>query len=127
MNAAGIAELVSLEGSTDGINPGLGDAASGTPVNAGGTIYFVANDGTNGAELWRVNSSGYAEIVKNSLGQDGIQAGINSPSISSLRFLDGTLYFNANDGTNGNELFIVSIIVVVVPATKSTSAGELPL
>lgn len=43
------------------INPGPGDSLYGFPptvrrlfANANGTLFFAANDGTHGVELWKV-------------------------------------------------------------------------
>jgi ELWxxDGT repeat protein len=64
----------------------------------GSTLYFSANDGTNGNELWKVNSTG-AELVKD------IRTGSGSSSPDNFFDVNGTLYFTANDGVNGNELW----------------------
>jgi ELWxxDGT repeat protein len=45
-----------------------------------GTLYFRANDGLNGTELWRINSSGVAEIVEDAVAGGGINPGSNSSS-----------------------------------------------
>jgi len=75
----------------------------------GNKLFFVADDGTNGRELWV---------------SDGTENGTamvwdirNGPDGSFPEHLTGmgasTLYFSANDGTNGRELW----------ATDGTSAG----
>lgn len=70
-------------------------------IDVNGTLYFTANDGIHGTELWK---------------SDGTQAGtmmvkdinkyIDSSSVSNLTNVDGTLYFTANDGAQGQELWM---------------------
>ncbi|SKA99762.1 ELWxxDGT repeat-containing protein [Prosthecobacter debontii] len=70
---------------------------------AGTYIYFSANDGTNGRELWRSDGitglAGKTELIKDIRGGNGI--GSNP---GDLTVVDNTLFFTANDGT-GIELF----------------------
>ena len=65
----------------------------------GSTLFFQAYDNTNGSELWKVNSSGAAELVKD------IRTGSGSSSPANLYNVNGTLYFTANDGVSGTELW----------------------
>ncbi len=75
-------------------------------TNVGGTLYFSADDGVNGIELWRVNASGSVELVEDNLPGNGISASDSSfPRL--LTNVAGTLYFSATDGINGNELWRV--------------------
>ncbi|HEV3079098.1 MAG TPA: ELWxxDGT repeat protein, partial [Gemmataceae bacterium] len=72
----------------------------GSLTNVNGTLFFNANDGTHGYELWK---------------SDGTKAGttmvadINPGSAGSgpiiLTNVNGTLFFSANDGTHGYELW----------------------
>jgi trimeric autotransporter adhesin len=63
-------------------------------------LYFAANDGTNGYELWKSNGTAAGTVlVKN------INPGINNSYPDSFTNVNGTLYFRANDGTNGEELW----------------------
>lgn len=64
----------------------------------GDHIYFVANDGTHGQELWRIGSTGMPELVK-----DINVSGGSSPG--QLYAASSALYFQANDGENGAELW----------------------
>jgi ELWxxDGT repeat protein len=68
-------------------------------TNVNGTLYFTAYDGTNGNELWKIDSTGNAVLVND------INTGSNSSNPSNLTNVNGTLYFSASDGTNGNELW----------------------
>ena len=59
-----------------------------------------ANDGTNGAELWRTTgSSASTTLVKN------MRPGATSGYPVDLINVAGTLYFSANDGVKGRELW----------------------
>jgi uncharacterized delta-60 repeat protein len=69
-------------------------------VDVNGTVFFAANDGINGVELWK--SSGDLEstvLVKD------ILAGTGSSSPANFINLNGTVFFTANDGVNGVELW----------------------
>jgi ELWxxDGT repeat protein len=69
-----------------------------TPV--GNTLYFRANDGTNGFELFKSDGTAAGtELVKN------INPGANTSSPENLTAVGSLLYFKADDGTNGIELW----------------------
>ncbi|MEQ8790122.1 MAG: Ig-like domain-containing protein [Pirellulaceae bacterium] len=107
-------ELWKSDGTTDGTvmvedifagDDGGGVANSSSPsnlVNVGGTLFFVANDGVHGQELWK--SGGTAEtteLVKSILpGIDGQDA-----NAASLTAVNGVLFLTADDGQNGLELW----------------------
>jgi ELWxxDGT repeat protein len=81
-------------------NPGSGFTGSGYPASltaVSNTLYFTANDGTHGYELWKSDSAGTVMV------KDINQAGNSYPL--SLFAVGSTLYFVAADGTNGNELW----------------------
>ncbi|MCA9126086.1 MAG: hypothetical protein KDB22_03335 [Planctomycetales bacterium] len=70
-------------------------------TNVGGSLYFFANDGNHGYELWKSNGT-TATLVKD------IQSGTGSSgSVFGQNFANvgGTLYFSADDGVSGNELW----------------------
>jgi ELWxxDGT repeat protein len=80
------------------INPGSASSNPTDLVNVNGTLYFVANDGTNGAQLWTTDGSpGGTRIVKLIN-----PAGANPANLVNV---NGTLYFTANDGTDGVQIW----------------------
>lgn len=133
-------------------------------IAAGGDVYFVANDGTHGYELWKSDGSadGTAMVADLSPGSssgmfspngwvnavgvgeklyfaqpiayrepwvtDGTEAGtmvaaeIRPGSMGSdprsLTNVNGRLYFTANDGTHGTELWMLS------PDRAAMAAGD---
>ena len=108
INSSGVAELVEDAMAGGGINPGVNSSGPGTLTNVNGTLYFTANDGSSGAELWRINSSGVAEMVDDALVGGGIRPGSSGSTSSNLTNVNGTLYFGANDGANGTELWRIN-------------------
>jgi ELWxxDGT repeat protein len=106
------------------INPGLASSYPLFPTNVNGTLFFAANDGSHGVELWQSNgtSSGTAlvkDILPGSAGSDP----------SYLTNVNGTLFFQASDGSNGEELWKsdgTSSGTVLVSDINPGSAGSDP-
>jgi ELWxxDGT repeat protein len=105
-------ELWKTDGTTTSlvadINPNfISDIPTGSsPQNltvAGPTLYFTADDGSHGRELWKTDgttTSLVADINPNSI--SGIPA---SSSPQNLTAVGNILFFTADDGTNGTELW----------------------
>jgi ELWxxDGT repeat protein len=108
VNTAGFAEMIEDAVAGGGINPGSGRSNPRELTNIAGTLYFNANNTLNGYELWRIGPSGIAEMVEDSLPGGGIRPGAESSGPSHLTELGGTVYFVANDGTSGVELWRVA-------------------
>lgn len=67
---------------------------------AGGYLYFIANDGLHGSELWKTDGtqSGTGMVLD-------ISPAHTDRRIFSLTDVNGTLYFMADDGIHGYELW----------------------
>jgi trimeric autotransporter adhesin len=86
------------------INPGASSSYAmdhSESVALNGYLYFSANDGTHGDELWRTNGTNSA-LVKDI--NTGI-SGANDSYPQSFTALGDYLYFRADDGTHGWELW----------------------
>ncbi|SLM28453.1 exported hypothetical protein [Desulfamplus magnetovallimortis] len=62
-------------------------------------LYFAANDGSNGVELWKYDGTNLPTRVTD------INSGAASSSPGSLTIFNNELYFSANNGINGSELW----------------------
>ena len=72
----------------------------GNLTNVNGILYFTANDGTYGNELWQSDGTEHGtRLVKD------IYHGTTGSNPSKLTNVNGTLFFAANDGFNGCELW----------------------
>ena len=64
-----------------------------------GSLYFGANDGVNGRELWKANPTTGLTMVKD------IRPGSDSSSLMGISVAGDSMYFRASDGTNGYEMW----------------------
>src|SRR5688572_27144254 len=72
-----------------------------TPFN--GKLYLTADDGTNGRELWSYDGSSAPVMVYN-LNPGAASSGMVAYN-EKMAVLGGNMYFSANNGSTGNELF----------------------
>jgi ELWxxDGT repeat protein len=104
------AELWKSDGTSEGtvlvkdINPGVGSSLPGGAFNkffnVNGTLYFEANDGVNGAELWKSDGTSEGTVLVKD-----INPGADSSNPAYLSAINDTLYFSSTDGVNGAELW----------------------
>ena len=65
-----------------------------------GTLFFTANDGVNGTELWKSDGTAAGTLMVKD-----IYAGASTSSPSYLTNVNGTLFFEAYDTVNGYALW----------------------
>ncbi len=109
-------ELWSSDGTAAGtkpvrdINPGATSSDPSGLVNDNGLLVFGANDGTHGTELWQSDGT-----VSGTLEVDDIWPGATGSLIpydnysSTFVPVGNTLFFPANDGTDGTELWTATV------------------
>ena len=81
---------------------------------SGSTLYFVANDGTHGFELWKSDGTAEGTVMVRDLNPGG-----DAFSDQEIPMIDinGTIFFGADDGTSGAELW----------KSDGTGAGTVPV
>ncbi|MFN8569150.1 MAG: ELWxxDGT repeat protein [Kouleothrix sp.] len=108
-------ELWKSDGSANGtvmvkdIRTGPSDGTNSSafwPTVLNGTIYFVANDGTHGDELWKSDGTANGTLMVKDI-NPGAGSGFDLYvwPLFTLPELNGQLFFTANDGTHGRELW----------------------
>jgi ELWxxDGT repeat protein len=106
------------------INPGASGSNPGEFTTVHGTLFFAADDGTHGFELWKTDgTTGGTAMVK-----DINPGGDSTPT--ELVNVNGTLFFRADDGAHGSELWKsdgTAAGTTMVKDINSGSAGSTPL
>ena len=95
---------------SDSSNPALLTAV-------GSTLFFVADDGVNGPELWQSDGTGPATVLVKDIRQGSSGSSLTSPTV-----IGTTLFFAADDGVNGKELW--SFTPNSSPGTIDVPAGQ---
>ena len=92
VGTTGIPELVTA-GSAGGINPGAAGSSPNHLTSVNGTLFWSATNSVNGGQLWKVSSTGLAQMVTAVGG--GLPGDSNTRPFTNV---NGTLYFGTGTG-----------------------------
>ncbi|XGV98850.1 MAG: Ig-like domain-containing protein [Leptolyngbya sp. BL-A-14] len=112
------------------INPTQNATATGTSsstpgnlTNAGGTLYFTANDGSSGVELWSSSGTSASTNLVFDINTTPDTSGSSNPT--NLTAIGNTLYFTANNSVRGTELWKADLTGATSPTiVKDIRSGS---
>ncbi len=118
INSSGVPTLVedNIPGGR-GIGKGNSDSLIDQMRFVGSTLFFTADNGTDGRELWRINANRRAEMVEDSIPGGGIASGAQNLNVSELKAAGSTLYFTM---FGGQGLWQVSTSGIAEPVKTAT-------
>ncbi|MCB0363640.1 MAG: hypothetical protein KDD35_13015, partial [Bdellovibrionales bacterium] len=85
------------------INPGNNGSSPINFIEFNGKLYFSADDGVHGRELWETDGTPISTKLTND-----INPGNSSSSPSYFKIVNGKLYFFADKILLGNEIWVMS-------------------
>ncbi len=89
-------------------------------TNASGVLYFTADDGENGDELWRSDGTEAGTVLVADIDPTAGDGSYPYP----LAFLNGSLFFGASDGVTGDEPWVLAIDVPDSLAFYENTTGD---
>jgi ELWxxDGT repeat protein len=101
-------------GSEGSLERSVDNATPGEFTNVNGTLFFTANNGTNGWELWKSDGTRTGTVmVKDINPGEGSSFDKTRFSLSygDLINVNGTLFFSASDGTSGRNFGRAMVLV----------------
>jgi ELWxxDGT repeat protein len=93
-------------------------------TNVAGTLYFTANDGVTGHELWKSDGTAAGTVMVKDINAGSSGSIPNYPDARYLANVGGTLYFSANDGASGRELWKSDGTAAGTVLVKDINAGS---
>ncbi len=103
-------ELWKSDGTEEGtvrvkaINPGSASSSATNLTNVDGTLFFAANDGISGPELWKSDGTDEGTVRVTDIFPEDVSLVVVSP-FPSFVGVNGLLFFAADDGIRGRELW----------------------
>ena len=86
------------------IRPGSSSSDLGNLTAVGSTLFFTANDNVNGRELWKSDGTAAGTVLVKDI-RPGSFSSFRDNSPGNLTAVGNTLFFTADDGVNGGELW----------------------
>jgi ELWxxDGT repeat protein len=89
------------------INPGTASSSASQFTDVGGTLFFMADNGVSGQELWRTNGAAAGTVLVRDINPGSASAfPVHDPLLYSLMTnVSGTLFFSAYDSSHGYQLW----------------------
>ena len=105
------------------LSPGAGSSTPANFVAAGGLVFFTADDGIHGRELWRTDGTAEGTVVVKDIRQGDL-----SSNPESLTNVGGTLFFLASDEQHlGRGLWMSDGTPNGTTQVRWASSGESPV
>ena len=99
-------------------------------VTAGGKLFFVTSDGTTtGEDLWVSDGTSAGTSIARDFNDSGGSDGAANPNLANLTAAGAMLFFTANDGTDGDQLWAsngTSLGTVIVSDINPGESGGDP-
>jgi ELWxxDGT repeat protein len=101
--------------------PGTGDANPANLLAVGNTLFFTANDGTNGVQLWKTDGTpgGTVRLTSTNVAGGGL-------SPSNLVTVGSLIYFVGTDGGSGPGVFRFDPSTNILTLVFRAQAGTVP-
>jgi ELWxxDGT repeat protein len=105
------------------IAPGASSSDPRYLTAVGNTLFFVANDGSNGTELWKTDGTTTTRVAD-------INPGAFSSNPKYLTAVGNTLFFSAKGGSSGTELWktdgtTTTLVADIRPGSSSSNPASL--
>lgn len=102
-----VRDINSLRAPSSGVTAALltGNGSPSSLTSIGTTLYFAANDGLHGKELWKSDGSTAGTVMLKDINTSADGSAEASAYPAYLTDVDGRLFFTADDGKHGTELW----------------------